>query len=138
MAADRQQVPDSEKGSRKEHEAHARADVQHQDAGQRSLTRGSDVNDLARLQPPACFPLDARWKGGHRRSVHLTHRLFSLATLNVEFPFNPVFPEQLNWVLSSDSSISAAKVISGAQLLAAPANTLRVFWIQRYLDLSHT
>jgi hypothetical protein len=63
---------------------------------------------------------------------------FNLTTLSVEFPFNPIFTEQLNWVLSSDSSISAAKVISGAQLLAAPANTLRVFWIQRYLELSHT
>jgi hypothetical protein len=48
--------------------------------------------------------------GGH---FNLRYRLFSLATLSVEFPFNPVFPEQLNWVLSSDGSISAAKVISG-------------------------
>jgi hypothetical protein len=70
---------------------------------------------------------------------HFTLRnLFSLTTLSVEFPFSPIFTEQLNWVLSSDSSISTAKVISGAQLLTAPANTLGVFWIQRYLDLSHT
>ena len=68
----------------------------------------------------------------------LRYRLFSLTTLSVEFPFHPIFTEQLNWVLSSDRSISAAEVISGAQLFAAPANTLRMFWIQRYLELSHT
>jgi hypothetical protein len=64
--------------------------------------------------------------------------LFSLTALSVEFPLNPTFTEQLNWVLSSDSSISAAKVISGAQLLAPPANTLRIFWIQRYFGFSHS
>ena len=69
---------------------------------------------------------------------HFTLSLVQPHHLSVELPFNPIFTEQLNWVLSSDSSISAAKVISGAQLLAAPANTLRMFWIQRYLELSHT
>jgi hypothetical protein len=55
----------------------------------------------------------------------------------VQFPFDPVFTEQLNWVLSSNSSVSAAKVISRAQLLAPPAKRLRVFRIQRYSGLSH-
>src|SRR6185437_4793063 len=73
--------------------------------------------------------------GGH---FTLRYRWPSLTTLSIEFPFNPIFTEQLNWVLSSDSSISAAMVISGAQLLAAPANTLGIFWIQRYVELSHT
>jgi len=57
--------------------------------------------------------------------------------LRVQFPFDPVFTEKLNWVLSSNSSVSAAEVISWAQLLAPPAKTLGVFRIQRYFGLSH-
>jgi hypothetical protein len=64
--------------------------------------------------------------------------LLWLTALIVQFPFHPVFTEELNWMLSSNGSVSAAKVISGAQLLAPPAKTLWVFWIQRDLELSHT
>jgi len=61
-----------------------------------------------------------------------------LTSLSVEFPFDPIFTEELNRVLSSNSSVTAAKVISSTQLLTPPAKTLWVFRIQRYSDLSHT
>jgi hypothetical protein len=62
---------------------------------------------------------------------------FRLTALSVEFPFDPVFTEELNWVLSSNSSVSAAKVIGGAQLLTTPAKTLWVFGIHGYSGLTH-
>ena len=75
---------------------------------------------------------------GPCRFSHFLYVIHSgITTLIVQFPLQPVVTEQLDWVLRSNRSVSAAKIISWAQLVASPADTLRVLRIQRNLGLRH-
>src|SRR5512141_1521092 len=53
------------------------------------------------------------------------------------FPFEPVFSEQFNGMLSANGPISATKVVGGTVLLTAPAHAFGIFWMKRYFGLWH-
>lgn len=49
-----------------------------------------------------------------------------------ELPFKPVLSEEFNRMLRSNCSVSAAEVIGGAILVASPADSFWMLWIERY------
>jgi hypothetical protein len=56
---------------------------------------------------------------------------------STEFPFDPVVPEQLNWMLGSNSSIPTSKIIGRAVFIAPPARALRMFRMEWNFGLWH-
>ena len=51
-------------------------------------------------------------------------------SISVEFPFEPVFTEQLHRMLRPDRSIPAPKIVGGAVLVASPADSFRMLRIE--------
>ncbi len=64
---------------------------------------------------------------------HWGRRRFAL----LQLPFGPIFSEEFDRVLRSNCSVSATKIIRGAQVLASPADTLRMLRMQSHFRLVH-
>ena len=62
----------------------------------------------------------------HSRDAILGDGL-ALRSESIEFPFDPVVSEQLNWMLGSNGSIATSKIIGRAVFITPPACALRMF-----------
>jgi hypothetical protein len=56
----------------------------------------------------------------------------------IQFPFDPVFPEQLNWMLRPNSAVSTTEIVGGTVFIAPPADALWMLRIERYLRFCHS
>ena len=72
------------------------------------------------------------------RQIYLrANRFGGLRTVSIEFPFEPVLTEQFHRVLRADRPVTATQIVGGAVLVAPPANTFRVFRMERYFGVRH-
>src|SRR5262252_1303800 len=69
MGADGDQVPNTQKRPWQQHEGQAGADVEGEQARERSLARGRNIEDLRRSQRTSGFSLNSGCQGRHKTSV---------------------------------------------------------------------
>src|ERR1035437_7322431 len=77
VAADRQQIPDTKKRSRKQHEEQARADIKHQQARERGFAGSVDPEDIFRTGPAWSLFFDYRRKWRHESQLRLGRAAFA-------------------------------------------------------------
>jgi hypothetical protein len=60
---------------------------------------------------------------------------FDLGSSAILFPLRPVFPKQLRRMLGANGSVAAAQIVGWTIEVASPADSFRMFGVQR--DLGH-